>query len=506
MVLHAMALAIFLASCLFQDDGPRARPDKLEKTLTPSEEHIPDDQARELRRLIENTFPAAEGSRTRSDELDNMLIPTGGIPDDLSPEIRGLIEKTFSDDAAVRGKAALDLGRMGERATAAVPFLIRLFPDNESFEMKYRNRFDMLSLQPGLCAMMSLEQLGIPRADLLIATLKDPHSERRWTAAALLGEARDPRSVGPLIDTLKDEDKWVRSCAIGALAELANPQAIEPLAALMNDGSQEDFERGRAAWALGKYGDRRAVEALLALVTNKEENSYVRREAAVALGYTRDQRGTETLLGMMNHQDKWIRRSVFWGLARAARPEVIEPLAAALKDISNDPATRRAAAIGLGRTKDPRAAEHLLVAVDDETNHHIRFSVFSALAISADPRATARVVVALQDSNVETARAAAWALQESTDPTVVEPLIAALKHPDLDVRANAVTALEYHKDLRAVGPLRALLENKNEQDWVKDIARSALARSQGPLTPFDEFALGTRDLFRLQARRKNLGP
>ncbi|HMK16194.1 MAG TPA: HEAT repeat domain-containing protein, partial [Methanomicrobiales archaeon] len=51
----------------------------------------------------------------------------------------------------------------------------------------------------------------------LIALLEHPELNVRWRAAEALGEARDPRAVGPLIAALKDEYQDVSWIAAEAL-------------------------------------------------------------------------------------------------------------------------------------------------------------------------------------------------------------------------------------------------------------------------------------------------
>jgi len=76
------------------------------------------------------TFLAVFISAGRSPVYTPPDIPTEKIPSDTPAEIREQIEKLYSSDASVRLVAAERLGRMGERAIPAIPFLIEILGDD----------------------------------------------------------------------------------------------------------------------------------------------------------------------------------------------------------------------------------------------------------------------------------------------------------------------------------------------------------------------------------------
>ncbi|MGD1103345.1 MAG: HEAT repeat domain-containing protein [Terriglobia bacterium] len=72
----------------------------------------------------------------------------------------------------------------------------------------------------------------------LISNLKDPDSNMRQIAAAVLVKIGTP-AVHPLIAALKDPDSHVRFWAADALGEIKDPRAVEPLIAAWKDPDYE---------------------------------------------------------------------------------------------------------------------------------------------------------------------------------------------------------------------------------------------------------------------------
>jgi HEAT repeat protein len=208
-------------------------------------------------------------------------IPIEDIPENISPNIRAQIERLYSSDPVERGNAARALGRMGNKATPAVPFLIGTLQDRAALVRwwcKIGETF--FNTSPGEEAAGALGEIGDARAvEPLIAALKDKNSGIRYGAAGALGEIGDARAVEPLIAALKDKHPVVRETAAEALGEIGDARAVEPLIAALKDKGPGVLEK--AAEALGEIGDARAVEPLIAAL--KDKHPVVREKAAEAL-------------------------------------------------------------------------------------------------------------------------------------------------------------------------------------------------------------------------------
>ena len=69
------------------------------------------------------------------------------IPQNLPRQLKKEIEATFDNSAMERGAAAEKLGRRGEAAVAAVPFLIRLLSDDGDCGVRWIDAKDGRTLQ-----------------------------------------------------------------------------------------------------------------------------------------------------------------------------------------------------------------------------------------------------------------------------------------------------------------------------------------------------------------------
>ena len=97
-----------------------------------------------------------------------------------------------------------------------------------------------------------LDKKGI--SELVKALHEHTDPQVRQYAAYLLGQAKNPRAIQPLIEALADFDKSVREQATLALSTIGKA-AIEPLAEAMKEPKWET--RYRAAEALGKIADEK---------------------------------------------------------------------------------------------------------------------------------------------------------------------------------------------------------------------------------------------------------
>lgn len=145
-----------------------------------------------------------------------------------------------------------------------------------------------------------LEKMGI---DGLVRTLRDnTDPEVRLYAAYLLGKARNPRAIQPLIEALADFDKSVREQATLALSAIGKA-AIEPLAAAMKEPRWET--RYRAAEALGRIADEKAVKPLIQGL--KDNREHVRYMAAKGLRELEDSDAIEPMIILLKDENRYVR-------------------------------------------------------------------------------------------------------------------------------------------------------------------------------------------------------
>ncbi len=162
------------------------------------------------------------------------------IPLDVPSDVRILLEHCFESQASARGDAAKKLGELGARASAAVPFLVSILGDDESFmdSIKIGTMVIHGMSSPGRQAAVALGSIGGPAVEPLLRSLQDKAAANRDKAALALGGTKDARAVLPLIDALADKDARVRAEAASALGSLKDLRAVPPLIAALRGGEQ----------------------------------------------------------------------------------------------------------------------------------------------------------------------------------------------------------------------------------------------------------------------------
>ena len=145
-----------------------------------------------------------------------------------------------------------------------------------------------------------LEKMGIDGLVKALQNSTDP--EVRLYAAYLLGKARNPRAIQPLIEALADFDKSVREQATLALSAIGKA-AIEPLAAAMKEPRWET--RYRAAEALGRIADEKAVKPLIQGL--KDNREHVRYMAAKGLRELGDSDAIEPMIILLKDENRYVR-------------------------------------------------------------------------------------------------------------------------------------------------------------------------------------------------------
>jgi len=145
-----------------------------------------------------------------------------------------------------------------------------------------------------------LEKQGL--SELVKALHEHTDPQVRQYAAYLLGQAKNPRAIQPLIESLADFDKSVREQAMLALSTIGKA-AIGSLAEAMNDPKWET--RYRAAEALGKIADEKAVQPLINGL--RDSRDHVRYMAAKGLHELGDTDAVEPLIILLKDENTYVR-------------------------------------------------------------------------------------------------------------------------------------------------------------------------------------------------------
>src|SRR5215510_3528959 len=405
-------------------------------------------------------------------------------------ELTGLLKHR---SAAVRERAALAVGRIGDRrgtdaliamlehevsepARAMAAFALGEMEDaggvsalmavvereKESLSVRAR-AVEALGKINGVQANVdALGKTSVERINqTLIAQLpgsQTPLEQKPLTSLtiAALMRIRSPASVEPLARQLKSNDAEIRAQAANALARLRQSidAAVPALIETLNDVDAD--VRANAARALGASKDAQAVERLVKLLDDK--NDRVQVNAVRALAALNDRRAVDPLVALGEnllefHDDNFGRRRVT-DKAATTLLEIITALGA-IKDERALPFLRRVRWIGEAEVEVAMArfGEKEFFAVWDDDlppgseNDWRRVAAFArGLAETGAPRARA-VILKLLDPSYrnrfpaqalpDVLRAAAKLKVENLSRILREQL----SHPDVIVRSTAASLL-----------------------------------------------------------------
>ncbi len=148
----------------------------------------------------------------------------------------------------------------------------------------------------------------------------------RQYAAYLLGRAKNPRAIQPLVEALGDFDKSVREQSMLALTEIGKA-AIEPLSAAMKEPKWET--RYRAAEALGKIADEKAIKPLIQAL--KDNRDHVRYMATKGLREIGDSDAIDPMIILLRDENRYVRMMAARALSAIGGKKVHEALKKALE-------------------------------------------------------------------------------------------------------------------------------------------------------------------------------
>ncbi len=247
-------------------------------------------------------------------------------------------------------------------------------------------------------AVDSLESIGPPIVDLLLATLLDQERSPfvRSGATNALGNIGDPRAYDALVTILLDngEEVSLRSMVAFYIGRLRDHRAVGPLLDIAADVNQDRTIRRNAIYALGELRDPESFDVLMSLLPDPE----VHIAASTALADLRDWRAVDRLLPTLASDDDSWRFSVAVIVGKVGESAVM-PLLALLT--SPDWREREGSANGLGFTTDQRAAGPLTRTLQEDADGRVRRAAASSLGFLDDGSAAYTLVEALADADVQ---------------------------------------------------------------------------------------------------------
>jgi HEAT repeat protein len=245
----------------------------------------------------------------------------------------------------------------------------------------------------------------------------------------------------------KSTDRDLRAAALSALGRLGSVESVEMLAKTAVSGPLE--ERRQAILALGQIDHPRATIALLGVFRDEHERSELRSEAALALALY-GKREIMRILAAELESEGTLERLV------GEREQLVVAITTAL---------------GLGDSSSRTLSVPLLVRKYAELgrlegrSRAVRVAMLSALGKLGDAAALPTLTAALQDSDVELARAAALGLGEMGVKDAVPVLLALLADDGADLQARGFACISLGKlgTPAALEALRAELSSRRSR-------------------------------------------
>ena len=397
-------------------------------------------------------------------------VPLGALPADTPDEVKEAVKQLYSTDYKTQLAAIKELGKMGQEAAPAVPFLVSMMADR-----RYST------------AGRALSRIGGASFDPLLKALKHKDVRMRQMAASALGGLDDSRAVEPLIESLKDPEIMTR--AANALARYrSDPRTTDLLIAGLND---KDVGRRRgAAYALQRVGDRRSADALIKGL--KDKDAQVRAAIAAALGAMRATEAAGPMISLLKDKDETVRTEAAKALSKMKDTSAVEPLIEVLRK-DPAPAVRKTAAETLGQLNDPRAVEPLVTAIEKDPDQAVKQQAARQAAKFRSPHVFDLLVPLLKSRDSDVRECAASTLVKLKNPRSLEYFVALLRDKEYSVRVQAARGLASLGDARAVEPLvKALRDEELLRETTSALARLRDPRAVDPLIGMLGRAEGTQ--------------
>lgn len=442
------------------------------------------------------------------DARGEKLLAIARAEDRRDPADPSLAATLLGDpDPAIRARAALAIGRVGDAAAAQaalvpalgdpdprvrreVAFALGLAKSAGAFAAiaeKLLADADPATRAAAMAALGRLGSLAGPLGEKIDSCATDPDARVRGQAAlaAWRGGVKPPPATLPAL--LRDADDEVRWRAAYALMQLDHPASAAALAAALRDrdarvrlfsaralGRLFDLAAGGDAAARAQSPELLAGRAtLVALLSDPEPQVVV--EAVIALGRARDAAAVSEFSRAAAHESFHVREAVLRALAETdvdhlvsddeARVRVKSVPVALLADPS--PTVRRAAVLALPRVLGRAALPRLLgLARNDDPMLRARVAEALAALAPSTPEARKEIVhLAREDSDRRVREAALGALRGVKDAESRGVLVDALACGDLSLVSTAATVLGERGDpaareplVRAYGACRASFE------------------------------------------------
>mgnify|MGYP006268473129 CR=1 FL=1 len=307
-----------------------------------------------------------------------------------------------------------------------------------------------------------------------------------------------PDIIDRLISHSRSSKPDVRGAAILVLGLLQDEQALGPLLELSADeGLAEDVKR--ALIFIGKSKpeallaffrsdnphERRFIMEVAVSVASPvyypifenlltDSDGHVRAAAAIGLSKIPDKRAAESVKKLLSDPYVDVQEAVVQALSTMGEMIDVQDYIGYLKD--KNPALRRNAALLLGKRAIPESVSALAFALKDE-DVSVREAVVGALSSLKTDESVRCLFFALTDEDASIRTSAALSLGSLGGAEGLDPLVLLLADPDDEVRVAAIRALGMMGDRRAIPHLIGMLADPN--GFIVTTALESLSRLKG---------------------------
>lgn len=279
------------------------------------------------------------------------------------------------------------------------------------------------------------------------------------------------------VEMLADTGSYIGNETTKCLGKIGKP-AVEPVISVL--ASEADVRtKCKAATTLGYLKDERAVKPLVeAALDDSNRGAGFLYAAAVALTEVNSPRTTEMLIAALAENRLLVRNNAAYILSHTKDTKAVDSLMKALQDetqktrnigafefgeITDYNRVRCSVISALGEMQSIRALPSLIQILTRDKDPRIRERAARALGAIGNKRAVDILIHSMGDNDVRVRRSVARALGQLQDPKAIDAVVGALKDRDREIRLHVVTALGEIANPRAVIPLTKVLSDPNKR-------------------------------------------
>jgi cyclophilin family peptidyl-prolyl cis-trans isomerase/HEAT repeat protein len=299
-----------------------------------------------------------------------------------------------------------------------------------------------------------------------------------WPVAFALERIGEPRAAPALLTLARSKGLYTRGFAVKGLGTLKERQAVPLLVQMLEAVDREPSLVAEAARALGKIADPQSRPALARLSTNFKVSPMIRAEAVTALGEIPETETLNALLNVLADRSPTVRAAALTALSKRDP----ETLLRALSSLDADPHwSVRAALAGALTALDPTIAVPRLREMLADTDQRVVPAVLTALTRLRAEGVEQILLERLKAEDPIVRAVAATQLGEQMPASAVPALIAAYRFGEVDSTYTArAAALSALAKSKEASAWETIASGLADKDWALRLRAAELLRQRDP--------------------------